>query len=222
MGGSRVQLDPDFVEGKRRTAALVLFDLYALGNLLGLVLLFPAEAAVGRALFHQQLGVLSVQLPPLRLDIGSHRAAHVRAFVVAKAALGHCLVDYVGSALYKAALIGVLNAQEEGAPRVAGDEPGVQRGAQVAHVHIAGGGGGETGADLPFGNTGLHFVKECVIYGHEFTSMYCLTIYYRFCSPECQGVSYGERSECGGGRTVPTGAKSPKQIALSNASCYND
>ena len=35
---------------------------------------------------------------------------------------------------------------------MAGDEPGVQGGAQIAHVHIARGGGGEPGAHLPVGD----------------------------------------------------------------------
>ena len=52
------------------------------------------------------------------------------------------------SALNVTALVGVLNAQDEGAVLVLGHQVGVQRGAQVANVHVAGGRGGKTGADF--------------------------------------------------------------------------
>ncbi|CAN4023978.1 HTH-type transcriptional repressor glcR, partial [Dysosmobacter welbionis] len=50
------------------------------GVLLGCGLL--AEAVVGGALFHQQVGVGLIQVPALRLDIGAHGAAYVGALVM--------------------------------------------------------------------------------------------------------------------------------------------
>jgi hypothetical protein len=107
-----------------------------------------AEAAVGVAPLHQKLGVFLVKRPCARSARTAHRAAHVRALVVVKAAFGHGLVDDVHRALHQAALVGVLDAQDEGAPRVAGDEPGIKRRAEIAHVHVARGGGREAGAHL--------------------------------------------------------------------------
>ena len=135
------------------------------GVLLGFRLL--AEAVVGCALFHQQLGVGQIQVPALGLDIGAGGAAHVRAFIVVQTALLHGAVDDVRRALHQTALVRVLDPEDEGAAGVAGDEPGVKRGAQVAHVHIAGGGGGEPGADLPLGDAGFHTLKKCLIQSHE-------------------------------------------------------
>ena len=135
------------------------------GILLGLRLL--TEAVVGRALFHQQLGVGQIQIPPLRLDVGAGGAAHVGAFVVIQTAFLHGAVDDVGSALYQTALIRVLNAEDKGAAGMAGDEPCVQGGTQVTHVHIAGGGGGKPGADLPVGDAGFHILKKLLIQSHE-------------------------------------------------------
>ena len=56
-----------------------------------------------------------------------------------------------------------------GAAAVAGDEPGVQGGAQIAHVHIAGGRGGEPGADLSLGDLGLHLLKILHVQCHVFS-----------------------------------------------------
>ena len=64
-------------------------------------------------------------------------------------ALGQSLVDELGSASTWRGLVGVLNAQDKGASGIAGDEPGVQGGTQIADVHIARGRGGKTGTDLP-------------------------------------------------------------------------
>ena len=72
------------------------------------------------ALLHQQPGVLSIGVPALGLDIGGHGAAHVGALVVVQAALGQGAVDDLGGTLHLPALVGVLDAQDEGAPGVAG------------------------------------------------------------------------------------------------------
>ena len=132
------------------------------GILLALGLL--AEAVVGVPPLHQKPGVPAVGVPALRLDVGGHRAAHVGALVMGQAALSHGAVDHVRGPLHQAALVRVLNAQDEGTAAVAGDEPGIQGGAQVAHVHVACGGGGEAGADSAPGNLGLHGLKIGVVH----------------------------------------------------------
>ena len=148
-GGAAVGLLPGHI------AAGVVLVLEALGALLGLF----AEAAVGVAALHQQLGVLHVQRAPLRLHVGAHGAAHVRAFVMREPALAHGLVYDVHGALDKALLVRVLYSQYEFAPRAARDEVGVKRGAQIAHVHVARRAGREPGADLALGYARLHGFK---------------------------------------------------------------
>ena len=148
----------------RQAAAGVVGPVKLTAVLLRLGLL--AEAVVGAALFHQQPGVLAVGVPALGLDVGCHGAAYVGALVVGKAALGHSAVNHVRGAFHQAALVGVLNAENEGALVGPGDEPGVQRRAQVAHVHIAGGGGGKAGAHLAVGDLGLHLVEIRHIHSH--------------------------------------------------------
>ena len=128
---------------------------------------FLAEAVVGRALLHQELGVLPVEVPALRLDIGPRGAANVGALVVGQAALGHGAVNHVRGALHQAALVRVLNAEDEGAVVMPGDEPGVQGGAEIAHVHVARGGRGEAGADRPLGDAVLHVLEKAAVGRHR-------------------------------------------------------
>ena len=161
------------------------------GVLLRLALL--AEAVVGVALLRQQSGILAIGVPALRLDIGGHGTAHVGALVVVQAALGQGAVDHVGGTLHQPALVGVLDAQDKGPPGVPGDEPGVQGGAQVAHVHISRGRGGKAGAHLPLGDLGLHLLKILLIQ-HILSSVIAaqpldliLVPYYRGNPPVWQG-----------------------------------
>ncbi|KAF5069328.1 hypothetical protein DSECCO2_234200 [anaerobic digester metagenome] len=124
-----VQIGLNFLLRQTGAAPVILVNGYALCHIFFGSVILAAEATISKALFYQQLGVLSVQIPALRLDIGAYGAAHVGAFVVIQSALRHGLVDHVGGVLYQTALIGVLNAQDERTSRVAGNEPGVQRGA---------------------------------------------------------------------------------------------
>ena len=80
-----------------------------------------------------------------------------------KVALAQRLVDHVHRALNEAALVGVLDAQQEFAAGVARNEIGIERRAQIAHVHIARGRGGKARAHLAVGDARFHFVKPCMI-----------------------------------------------------------
>src|SRR5699024_7331121 len=96
----------------------------------------------------------------------ARRAADVGAFVPVQAGGAQRVVDDVGGALHIAALVGVLNAQDKGAALVLGLQVGVQRGAQVAHVHVAGGGGRKAGADGLFHMITLLWVRiywDCAV-----------------------------------------------------------
>ena len=167
IGLARIHPGLSFLQAQR--AARILTTVKLAGVLLALGLL--AEAVVGVALLHQQLGILSISVPALGLDIGSHRAAHIGTLVVVQVALGQSLVDKLSSALYLPGLVGVLNAQDKGAAGIAGDEPGVQGGTQIADVHIARGRGGKTGTDLPLGDFGLHLLKILMIQSHTVPSV---------------------------------------------------
>ena len=131
-----------------------------------LALGFFAEAVVRVAFLHQKLCIAAIGVPALGLDVGGHGTAYVGAFVVGKAALRHGAVDHISSAFHQTPLIGILNAQNKGAAGIAGDKPGVQGSAEIAHVHIAGGGGGKAGADLSVGDLCLHLREICHIKSH--------------------------------------------------------
>ena len=147
-------------------AVAVVFGHFALGGS-GFPQLFQAllgaEAAIGQALFHQQLGVFLIIGHPLGLDIGANGAAHVGAFVVVQVAALHGALDDGHSVLYLPLLVGILDAQDEFALVVAGDEVGVEGGAQVAHMHIAGGRGGKPSANLALGDACFHIFKPLII-----------------------------------------------------------
>ena len=130
--------------------------------LLGLGLL--AEAAVGVAALHQKLGVFLVERAALGLDVRGDGTADVRALVMLEVALGHGLVDHVHRALDQTALVGVLDAQDELALAVAGDEIRIERRAQVADVHVARGRGREARAHLAGRDAGFHIFKPAFIF----------------------------------------------------------
>ena len=58
------------------------------------------------------------------------------------------------------ALIGVFDAENELAAKVAGDEPGIERRSQVADMHIARGAGRKTGACLSLRDARFHLFKK--------------------------------------------------------------
>ena len=136
-----------FLLGQLSAAAVVVGHLTgsALLGVQSLQALLGAEAVIGFALCHQLLGILLEHAHALALHIGAHRAADIRALVPQKAGLPQGVVDDIHSALHIAALIGVLDAQDEGAILVLGHQVGVQGSTQVANVHITRGRGCKTG-----------------------------------------------------------------------------
>ncbi len=107
-----------------------------------------AEAVVGCPFLHQLEGVVLEHPHPLALDIRTHRPPHVGALVPQKTGLPEGIIDDVHRSLHVPLLVGVLDAQDEDTILGFGGEVGIQGGAQVPNVHIAGGTGGKTGADF--------------------------------------------------------------------------
>ena len=138
LAGSDARLDLFLAQVQ---AVLVILEGLALGLRLGALLiqaLLGAEAIVRAALFDQLLRVGQVQVLALGLNVRAAGAADVRAFVVDQTGGLHGIVNDVNGALYLALLIGILDAQDELAAVAARPEIGIQRGAQVAQMHIAG------------------------------------------------------------------------------------
>ena len=146
---ARGQLGGNFLGGQVAAVAVVVghFARSALGLVHFVQALLGAEAVVGLARLDKLLGVLLEHTHALALHVGADGTAHVGALVPGQAGSLERAVDDVGSALDQAALVGVLNAQDEGTAVMAGLQIGVQCGAQVADVHIARGRRRKTGAD---------------------------------------------------------------------------
>ena len=136
------------------------------GEVAGILLGFGlvAEAIIGVAALHEALGVGKIGVAPLGLHIRADRTADVGAFVVVKTAVAQRFINDLDRALYLAGLVGVLNAEQELAVRVAGDAPGVERRAQIAHVHIPRGARREAGAYLAARDALFHFLKPCIVH----------------------------------------------------------
>ena len=150
IGDSRRQLFSDLLLGK--VAAVTVIAGRHAGGLLHLAYLVQplliAEAVVGMTAFHQLLGVFLKHTHALTLNIGTDGAADIRSLVPQQAGLLQGLVDDLHSPLYLTLLVGILDAQQEAAVIALCHQIGKQCGAQVSHVHIAGGAGGKTGADM--------------------------------------------------------------------------
>ena len=138
-------------------AAQTVFPVEGVQPLLG------TEAPIGVTGIQQKLSILCIEIPALGLDVGADRAPQVRALIPVEATFAQCGVNDLGGAFHQAFLVGILNTENELAAAVAGDEPGVKGGAQIAHVHIAGGGWGEAGTDLAAGDAGLHSVEPLFV-----------------------------------------------------------
>ena len=100
-------------------------------------------AIIGVAFLQQLIDHFLVPLHALHLVI--------RTLVPVEAEPGHAVKNGLHGSLGGAFLVGVLDAQNEFAAHLAGVSPGKQRGARAADMQIAGGRGGETGADHDLG-----------------------------------------------------------------------
>jgi len=146
--GSQVGLH-DF---SRQVAAMAVIATGEIARGLGcgthaLEALLAAEAMVGLAGRHKLLGLGTIQVQPLTLDIGAMRATHIRAFIVGEADLAQRMVDQVEGTLDLAFLVGILDAQDERATQRPGDQVFIECGAQVANMHHASRTRGVAGTD---------------------------------------------------------------------------
>ncbi len=113
-----------------------------------------AETAVGVAAGDEGLGGLPVVVLPLTLDVGTNRTTNIRAFVPLQAEPLETVHQPFGRALDEPLLVGVLDAEDDGAlaPRSLGlsvrEEDVVHDEAGAPDVEGAGGTGGEAHADL--------------------------------------------------------------------------
>ena len=104
-----------FLRGKVQAVLVVLEGLAALCSFLAArgKLLLGAEAVVRLARFHELLGVGQVHVLALALHVGTVIATHVGTFVPLHADAFQRAVDDVHRAGHVAALIGILDAQDE-------------------------------------------------------------------------------------------------------------
>ena len=109
--------------------------------------LLGAEAVIGMAGFDQLLCIGEIGILALGLDVGTAGAADIGTFIPVKAAGAEGIVDHFGGAFHKTLLVSILNAQDELAIVLLGEEISVKRGAHAAQVHETGGAGGETGTN---------------------------------------------------------------------------
>src|SRR5690606_27979246 len=105
-----------------------------------------AEALVCVALGQQAVGVFAVQVEPLALEVGAVRAADIRPFVPVQAQPAQRFGDRGDARLVVALLVGILDAQDEGAVVLAGKKVGEERGARAADVQVTGRAGREAHA----------------------------------------------------------------------------
>ena len=107
-----------------------------------------AEAAEGMTTFEQHVGVLAIDSAALALAVRRVRTTHVRALVPLETQPAQRGKDG-GLGLGRAALlVGVLDAENEGAAVLAGETEIEERDVGRAYVRIAGGRGGDAGADV--------------------------------------------------------------------------
>ena len=119
--------------------------LARLGRLaLGVQLLRRAVAVVGVAVGHQALGVLAIEVVALRLAVGRRPR---RPLVPVEAEPAQARRGSRRPPRRWSAAIGVLDAEDEGAPVVARAEPVEERRAGATDVEVSGGAGGEANAD---------------------------------------------------------------------------
>ena len=111
---------------------------------------------VGVTCVQQGLHLRAVEVTALALAVGAEFAGIARPFVRVDATPIQGFADVVLGALDEPGLVGVLDAEDEGAAVPAGEQPVVVGRADSAHVKRAGGAGGESDADGSIGGGGGH------------------------------------------------------------------
>ena len=139
-----------FLGGKVQAVLVVLERLAALLRFLaaGAQLLLGAEAVIRLAGLHELLGVGQIHVLALALYVRTIVAADVGTFVPLHADAFQRAVDHVDRAGHVAALIGILDAEDELSAVRSGVQVRVQRAAEVSEVHIARRGRGKSGSDF--------------------------------------------------------------------------
>ena len=111
-----------------------------------------AEAPCAVVLVHAS-GILElleigvVNIVALALEVGAAVAALHGAFIPVQAQPFHAGEDCAGGFLRVAGVVRILNAENEGAPHLAGEQPVEQGGAGAADVEVARGGRCESCSD---------------------------------------------------------------------------
>ena len=125
--------------GKVQTVFVVFEGFAALCRFLAALgeLLLGAEAIVCLARLHKLFGIGQVHILALALHIGTEITAHVGTFVPLHADALQRAVDHVDRAGNVAALIGVLNAQNELSAVCLGVQVRIERASEVSEVHIS-------------------------------------------------------------------------------------
>ena len=142
----------------------------------------------------EQFGIGHIGVFALRLNVGGDGTSNIGTLVPCKTTLGEGAINNFGSAFYKTALVSILYSKDKSAACIAGNEPGIESGAQIADVHIAGGAGGETGTNLALGNTGFHSLKIkilvvhllCVPFKRIIECIQSINLYFTFEPKNCQ------------------------------------
>ena len=119
-----------------------------------------AEAAVGGAVFEEDLGVLAVDFGALGLAVGSEGAADVGAFVPGEAGPAERVEDHLLGGGDEAGAVGVLDAEDELAVTLAGVDVVEQADVGGADVGVACGGGSDADANGCFRIGAGHDVVE--------------------------------------------------------------
>ena len=104
----------------------------------------------------QLLGIGKIGVLALALDIRPAGTADVGPFIPVQPAGAERVIDHFGGAFHKALLVGVLDPQDELTVILLCKKIGIERGANAAQVHKAGGAGGKTGSDCHNDSSGIY------------------------------------------------------------------
>ncbi len=114
---------------------------------LGFELFRSFEGAVGVAAGEQLVGVLAIDFGAFGLAIGAARAADVGAFIPTEAEPAQGIEDHLLAGVDEAGAVGVLDAQDELAAALGGEDVVEQADVGGADVRVAGGGRSDADAD---------------------------------------------------------------------------